>query len=136
MKNTYPIHHIGIAVKDLPAAIKLYQDAFGFQLSQREELVSSGIELAFLEAPNTKIELIASTRSDSTLAKFLVERGEGMHHICYQVESAEAALKHFEAQGYKLIDSKPRPGAHGTMIGFLHPQGFMGVLVEVCEVVA
>ena len=128
--ETYPIHHIGIAVTDLEAGIELYTRAFGYKVTLREEIAPSKISLAFLATPNTLIELLAPTSEESTISKFLKTRGPGLHHLCYQVNDIEKALREFISQGYEAIDKVPRAGADKSRIAFLHPRGFEGVLVE------
>lgn len=131
----WPLHHIGIAVNDLDAAIALHTKALGCSVSWREELTESGVALAFLDLPNTKLELIAPIRSDSqnTLTKFLNTRGPGLHHLCYSVTGIKSELTRLESLGFSAIDIVPRRGAHGSRIAFLKPAPFDGVLVELCE---
>ncbi|MBX7144391.1 MAG: methylmalonyl-CoA epimerase [Oligoflexia bacterium] len=129
----FPLDHIGIAVENLEASISYYRDTFGFALDIRELVPSQKVEVAFVSLANTKIELLAATDSDSTLAKFLRERGPGLHHICYRVPNIEVELARLKAAGIRLIDEKPRPGAHHTRIAFLHPKSTQGVLTELCQ---
>lgn len=128
-----PLDHIGIAVENLDQSIAFYRDTFGFALELREAVPTQKVEVAFLTLANTKIELLASSAPDSTLAKFLRERGPGLHHVCYQVKDIEQELARLKASGIRLIDEKPRPGAHHTLIAFLHPKSTQGVLTELCQ---
>ncbi|MCO6430634.1 MAG: methylmalonyl-CoA epimerase [Deltaproteobacteria bacterium] len=129
----YPVDHIGIAVADLDSAVKPYQSEFGYSLDLREEVPSQKVEVAFLKAPNMLIEFIAATSPDSAVSKFLEKRGPGLHHICYRVTDIRAELGRFASLGYTLIDKEPRPGAHGSLIAFIHPREMQGVLTELCQ---
>ncbi len=126
-----PIDHIGIAVRDLDAACATYQELLGAKLSAREKIPAQGVEVAFLSLPgDVRIELISPLGDDSTVAKFLDRRGEGMHHVCLLVEDIEAALERLAQQGVPLVDTVPRDGAEGSQIAFLHPKALGGVLLE------
>lgn len=133
MTIPFPLDHIGIAVPELEPAIENYQKAFGYTLELREHIPNQQVDLAFLTLENTKIELLAPSSPSSTLTKFLENRGQGLHHLCYEVSNIELELSRFEKLGYTLIDKVPRPGAHGTKIAFLHPRHFNGVLTELCQ---
>jgi len=127
------IDHLGIAVRDLDAAVKTYRDVLGFAVTGRERIDARGIEVAFVETGAGRIELIAPTRPDSEVSGFLEKRGEGMHHLCVRVDHVDQKLAELKAQGAKLIDSEPKPGAHGTRVAFVHPKGTNGVLLELAE---
>lgn len=129
----YPLHHIGIAVRNLDASIAFYKNTFGFEVDLRETLESQGVELVFLKLPNTMLELLMPLTGQSKLRSFLDTRGEGLHHICYQVPDIVAELARLAALGCQLIDKTPRPGAHNSQIAFLHPKSMDGVLVELCQ---
>jgi methylmalonyl-CoA/ethylmalonyl-CoA epimerase len=129
----FPIHHIGIAVKNLPAAITEYKARWGAIVTLEEELPAQSVRLAFLQAPNTLIELLAPLSPQSTLARFIEKRGEGLHHICYEVGDIVSELARLTREGVTLIDSTPRPGAHQSLIGFVHPKSCGGVLTELCQ---
>jgi len=129
----YPIDHIGLAVHDLTQAIEHYSKCFGLQLSSRELLESFQVEVAFLETGNTRIELITPTDPDCGVAKFLEQRGEGLHHLCYQVEDINKAYARLIELGLKPIDAAPREGAHNTVVAFFHPAAMNGVLTELCQ---
>ena len=126
------IDHIGYAVIDLEKAIAHYKKIFNLEVTYRELLSSSGIEIAFLDGKNTKIELLQGKNQSNPITTFIAKRGEGLHHICYQVDDIATELVRLQKEGITLIDTTPRPGAHGTSIAFLHPKSFMGVLTELC----
>lgn len=127
------LDHVGIAVENLEAAISRYKTLYGFELDLREKVPTQQVEVAFLKLANTKIELLAPTSPESTLAKFLKNKGPGLHHICYEVKDIKAELAKLKAKGVELIDQTPRPGAHKTLIAFLHPKSTSGVLTELCQ---
>ncbi len=127
------IDHIGIAVENLEASIAFYQRSFGLSVELREEVPTQKVALAFLSLPGTRLELLMPTAPESAIAKFLLSHGPGMHHLCYRVRDIRAELLRLKALGHKLIDETPRPGAHNTLIAFLHPKGCEGVLTELCE---
>jgi methylmalonyl-CoA/ethylmalonyl-CoA epimerase len=127
------IDHIGIAVKDLDAAVTSYATVLGLALHGRERVETRGIEVAFLTAGDDRIELLAPTRPDSEVSRFLEKRGEGVHHLCLAVEDIDAALAKLQAAGVRLIDSVARPGAEGGRVAFVHPSSCHGVLIELAE---
>ena len=127
------IEHIGIAVKDLEQAIKLYEQLLGTACYAVEEVADQKVRTAFFKVGQTKIELLASKAVDGPVAKFIEKRGEGVHHIAYAVEGLPSVLKAMEAEGIQLIDREPRRGAEGMRIAFLHPRSTLGVLTELCE---
>ena len=125
--------HVGIAVRSLEEAIPRWTKSLGFRHVDTIVLDSMGLKIAFLEAGGTEIELLEPVRPDSTIAKFLEKRGEGIHHLSFHVRDIEAALARAAAAGLELIDRTPREGSHGTKIAFVHPRSLGGVLVEFCE---
>jgi methylmalonyl-CoA epimerase len=129
----WPIDHIGIAVTDLDAAIALYATTAGTSVTLREKLQDRGIELAFLNTGGTKLELLMPLQENTPLARFIEKRGPGIHHICYRVDNIKTEMARLQSLGAKLIDTSPRPGASGTMIAFIEPASFSGVLTELCE---
>ena len=133
MNTPWPLDHVAHAVTDLDKAIDLYRNQFGFQLESRETLKDHGIEVAFLKLENTKIELITPLLENSTTSNFIQTRGEGLHHICFRVPDVEKELKRLADQGVQLIDTTPRIGYGGKMIGFIHPKSCGGVLIELCS---
>lgn len=132
MKPTH-IEHIGIAVKDLKSSIEYYEKVLGLKCYLIEEVKEQKVKTAFLKIGETKIELLESTDTEGPVAKFIEKRGEGIHHIAYAVNNIEKALKETEENGIRLIDKKPRKGAEGLDIAFLHPKSTFGVLTELCE---
>ena len=127
------INHIGIAVKSLEEAIPFYRDSLGMAFGGTEEVADQKVKVAFFGVGESKIELLEPTSEESPIAKFLEKNGPGMHHVAYEVEDLPAALASLEKQGVKLIDTKPRLGAHGTLIAFVHPKSSNGVLTELCQ---
>ena len=126
------IDHVGIVVNELDAALQTYCDGLGFRLLQRITIPEHGVEAAFLDAGNGTIELIASTDPASGTARFLQTRGEGTHHICFEVEDIVATLAALEAQGLRLIDAAPRQGVHG-LVAFVHPKATHGTMIELLQ---
>ena len=132
MKPTH-IEHIGIAVKSLEEAIPYYENVLGLKCYAIEEVAEQKVKTAFFWVGQTKIELLEPTDPESTVAKFIDKRGEGVHHIAYAVENLPAALSEMEEKSIQLIDKQPRKGAEGLNIAFLHPKSTGGVLTELCE---
>ena len=127
------IEHIGIAVQDLCAAIRYYEDVLGLTCYSIEEITDQKVKTAFFRIGQTKIELLESTAPDGPISKFIEKKGEGIHHIAFAVKNLEAQLSDASSKGVQLIDTKPRSGAEGLDIAFLHPRSTMGVLTELCE---
>ena len=127
------VDHIGIAVKSLTEAVKVYQDAIGLDVSGYDEVDDQGVRIAMLTIGESRIELLEPTREDSPIEKFMMKRGEGIHHIAVRVDDIEQALERLKASGVRLIDSTPRRGAHNTRIAFIHPSSTHGVLLELVE---
>jgi methylmalonyl-CoA epimerase len=122
------IDHIGIAVSDLESAKRFYEEALGLRVTREETL--DEMKIAFLPIGEGNLELIQSTTDEGVIAKFIAKRGEGVHHIAYQVEDVSSVLDALKAQGIKVVDDAPRPGAHGTEVAFVHPKSTHGVLTE------
>ncbi len=131
--NISHIEHLGIAVKSLEEAIPYYEKVLGLKCYNIEEVADQRVRTAFFKVGDTKIELLEPTSPESTIAKFIETRGEGIHHIAYAVKGIEGALAEVEAAGVRLIDKTPRAGAEGMTIAFLHPKSTGGVLTEFCE---
>jgi methylmalonyl-CoA epimerase len=127
------IDHIAIAVRDLEAAIKYYQDAFGATVDHREVVESDGVEEALLKVAESYIQLLTPTTPDSPVAKAIEKRGEGLHHIGYRVNDCAEALAAMIAAGATPIDKAPRPGSRGTTVAFMHPKGSFGTLIELVQ---
>lgn len=128
------IDHVGIAVKNLDEAIALYQDILGFQFEESHTLDERKIKLAsFRCGSESHIELVQPLSNDSTVARFLETRGEGIHHIAVKVKSVKAVLEEYKRKGLTLIDEEPKPGAGGSRVAFVHPKSTRGVLLELVE---
>ncbi|HUJ09654.1 MAG TPA: methylmalonyl-CoA epimerase [Verrucomicrobiae bacterium] len=127
------IDHIGIAVKSIDEAKKFWVDTLGLKLTHVEEVPEQKVRVAMLEAGAATIELLEPTSPDSPVAKFIEKRGEGLHHVTLQTDQLAECLKALRAAGVSLIDEKPRVGAGGSRIAFLHPKSAHGVLIELCE---
>ena len=127
------LDHIGVAVEGLAQALKPYQEGLGITPSAIEEVADQGVRIAFLPVGDSEIELLEPTSPDSPVARFLEKRGEGLHHICLEVDDLEATLSRLKAQGVRLIDETPRPGGQGKRIAFVHPHGLHGVLLELAQ---
>ena len=127
------IDHIGIAVKSLAEAIKVYEDALGLKVSGYDQVDDQGVRVAMLNIGESRIELLEPTGPDSPIEKFMTKRGEGIHHIAVRVDNIEQALERLKSQGVRLVDSVPRRGAHNTRTAFIHPSSTHGVLLELVE---
>ena len=130
---TKKINHIGIAVNSIEASLPFYRDTLGMEFEGDEVVAEQKVKVAFLAVGESRIELLEPTAEDSPVAKFLAKNGEGVHHVAYEVADLDAALAALEGEGVRLIDTKPRSGAHGTSIAFLHPKATGGVLTELCQ---
>ncbi len=128
------LDHIAIAVRDLEDALSFYTDVLGLTCVGRETVTEQGVHLAMLPIGEGRLELLEPLREDSPVGRFLMRRGEGLHHICFQVADLEGTLARLRAQGVRLIDQEPRCGAEGRKIAFLHPASAHGVLIELVEV--
>ena len=127
------IDHIAVAVRDVEKAAEFYEKVLGLKLGGIEEVEGMDVKVGFLPVGDTRIELVQPLDPDSGLAKFIEKRGEGIHHICYEVENVKEAMEICKARGAKLIDETPRKGAHNTLVGFIHPKSTGGVLTELTE---
>jgi methylmalonyl-CoA/ethylmalonyl-CoA epimerase len=127
------IDHLGIAVSSIEDALAFYRDALGLVVSGRETVEDQGVNVAMLPVGESRIELLEPTGTDTPVGKFLDRRGPGLHHVCYSVPDIEAALDRLRATGARLIDEKPRIGAGGHLIAFVHPSASGGVLVELVQ---
>lgn len=127
------INHVGIAVKSLEESLPFYRDNLGMAFAGIEEVVEQKVRVAMLQVGESKIELLEPTSDDSPVAKFMEKNGPGIHHLAYEVEDIEAAIAKLMSEGARMIDEKPRCGAHGTRIAFIHPKSSNGVLTEICQ---
>ena len=132
MKAT--LDHVGIAVADLDAALKFYRDALGLEIEAPEDVASQRVRAHFIPLDSAdrgaSLELLEATAADSPIAKYVAKKGPGLHHITLRVEDIRGALAQLAARGVRLIDEQPRPGAHGSLVAFIHPASAHGVLVE------
>ncbi len=127
------IDHIGVAVKSIEQAGKFYTDVLGLKIQDVETVAEQKVQVAFLPITDSEVELLQSTAPDGPVAKFIDARGEGVQHIAFRVADLEEALAELKAKGVRLIDEKPRYGAGGARIAFIHPKETNGVLIEICE---
>ena len=128
MKAT--IDHIGIAVSSLSDSLAFFRDALGLDVDPPEEVVSQRVRAHFIQAGDATLEILEPTADDSPIARFIARRGPGMHHVALRVDDIVAALAELKGRGVRLIDETPRPGAHGSLVAFIHPSSAHGVLVE------
>ncbi|MBW2011368.1 MAG: methylmalonyl-CoA epimerase [Deltaproteobacteria bacterium] len=127
------IDHIGIAVRHLDESKKFWTDVLGLEFSGSETVEDQKVTTGFFSVGESEVELLESTASDGPVARYLKKKGEGIHHVAFRVENIQAALEELKAKGIKLIDEKPRKGAGGAKIAFVHPESTNGILVELCE---
>ncbi|PKQ70043.1 methylmalonyl-CoA epimerase [Raineya orbicola] len=127
------VEHIGIAVKNLQSANELFAKLLGSEHYKIESVESEGVSTSFFMMGETKIELLEATHSDSPIAKFIEKRGEGIHHIAFEVADIETEMKRLQAEGFILLNETPKKGADNKLICFLHPKSTNGVLVELCQ---
>ena len=128
------IAHVGIAVKDLEAAVALYRDQLGFPFAGTEEVPEQKVKVAMFPVGESRVELLAATSPDSPIARHIEKKGEGIQHLAFAVDNLEQALATLKAKGVPLLDEKPRVGAGGHLIAFVHPKGTGGVLVELTQI--
>jgi methylmalonyl-CoA/ethylmalonyl-CoA epimerase len=126
------IDHLGIAVRSIDEAVPLYETALGLRCLGREEVASQRVKTAFFDVGGVHLELLEPTSPDSPVARFLAERGEGIHHVAFRTDNVEAQLAQASAHGVRLINPKPVDGAAGKLVAFLHPKSTRGVLTEFC----
>lgn len=131
--NISHIEHLGIAVKSIEDSLPYYEGVLGLKCYNIEVVEDQKVKTAFFKVGQTKIELLEPTSPDSTIAKFIEKKGEGIHHIAFSVDSVASALADAESKGVQLIDKAPRKGAEGLNIAFLHPKSTCSVLTEICE---
>ena len=127
------LDHVGIAVTSLDESLPVWTALVGGEPYDRERIASQGAEIVFVGHGPGRIELVAPTAGDSPVARFLARRGPGLHHLCYRVPDIRAALRHFAAEGYALVDAEPRVSARDHLIAFIHPRSVGGVLIELLE---
>jgi methylmalonyl-CoA/ethylmalonyl-CoA epimerase len=124
------LDHVGIAVANLAEALAFYRDALGLEIEPAEEVAAQRVRAHFIPLGASALELLEATAADSPIAAYLAKRGPGLHHITLEVDDVAAALSELRTRGVRLIDEQPRPGAHGSLVAFIHPASAHGVLVE------
>jgi methylmalonyl-CoA epimerase len=127
------VDHIAIAVNDLDAAVAFYEETFGARVVHRETVASDGVEEALLAVADSYVQLLTPTSDESTVARFLSQRGEGLHHVGFRVEDCAKALQAAHDAGVRTIDQTPRPGSRGTTVAFIHPKSAFGTLIELVQ---
>ncbi len=130
------IEHIGIAVKNLKDSNKLFETLFGKQQYKIESVVSEGVNTSFFMIGDQKIELLEATDSDSPIGKFIAKRGEGIHHIAFEVFDIYKEIKRLKKEGFQVLNESPKHGADNKLVAFLHPKSCNGVLIELCQDIA
>jgi len=127
------IEHIGIAVKNLSEANKIYEALLGIEPYKSEKVESEGVETSFFRCGESKIELLEALNPDSPIAKFIEKRGEGIHHVAFAVNDIKAEMERLKNKGFTLLNEVPKKGADNKLVAFLHPKSANGVLVELCQ---
>jgi methylmalonyl-CoA/ethylmalonyl-CoA epimerase len=127
------IEHLGIAVENINASLKVYETLLGTTCYKVEEVESEGVKTAFLQVGESKIELLEATNQESPIAKFLSKKGKGIHHIAFDTDDIESEIKRLKNEGFELIHQSPKNGADNKIIAFLHPKSTDGILVELCQ---
>ncbi len=127
------VEHIGIAVKDLTVSDELFAKLLNAKPYKKEEIASEAVLTSFFKVNKTKIELLQATSDESTIAKFIEKRGEGLHHIAFEVDDIFAEMKRLESEGFVLLTSEPKRGADNKLVCFVHPKSSNGVLIELCQ---
>ena len=127
------IEHIGIAVNDLASASIIYEKLFGASAYKKEEVASEGVKTAFFRCGPNKIELIEATNPESSIAKFIAKKGEGIHHIAFEVEDIHFEITRLKKEGLVVLNEVPKKGADNKLVAFLHPKTTNGVLIELCQ---
>jgi len=131
--NPLKLDHIGIAVESIDSALPVWEGILGLPLHGVEEVAEQKVKTAFMPVGDTEIELLQSTDPEGPIGKFIAAKGQGVHHLAFRVSNIDAVLEELKAKGVRLIDEKPRYGAGGARIAFIHPKATGGVLVELCE---
>lgn len=127
------IDHLGVAVRSIEETLKFYRDVMGIEPKGIEEVPSQKVKVAFLPVGESNIELLESLSPDGPIAKHIEKRGEGIAHVAFRVDNIDEALAELKAKGVRLLNTEPKPGAHGARIAFIHPKEAHGILIELCE---
>ena len=130
MKN---VEHIGIAVRDIEAAEKLFSALFNSEPYKKETIASEAVETSFFKINHTKVELLKATNAGSAIAKFIEKKGEGFHHVAFEVEDIFSEMERLKGEGFTLLNEHPKPGADNKLVCFLHPKETNGILIELCQ---
>jgi methylmalonyl-CoA/ethylmalonyl-CoA epimerase len=133
METPKAVNHLGIAVRSIEEVRGFYENVLCAKFEGIEEVAEQKVRVAFYRIGDVKLELLEPTTPDSTIAKFIEKKGEGLHHVAYEVTDIQARLDELKAEGVKLIDETPRMGAHHMKVAFLHPKASAGILTELCE---
>ena len=129
------IEHLGIAVSDLESAIKTYETLLGTPCYKREEVASEKVSTAFFKTGESKVELLGATAPDSVIATYIEKRGQGLHHVAFEVEDIHAEMNRLKKEGFRLLMEEPKRGADNKLIAFVHPKSCNGVLLELCQTI-
>jgi methylmalonyl-CoA/ethylmalonyl-CoA epimerase len=127
------IDHVAIVVRDLDGAVEYYRRTYGVQPVHREVVDKDGVEEVLLRVADSYVQLLTPVRDDSPVAKYLHQKGEGIHHVAYRVDDCAAALERVKREGHQVIDEVPRPGSRGTTVAFVHPKTAFGTLIELVQ---
>lgn len=127
------IEHLGIAVKDLKTATKTYERLLNASHYKKEVVESEKVETVFFRTGESKIELLGATEADSVIAKYIEKKGEGLHHVAFEVDDIYAELKRLRSEGFTILNEQPKKGADNKLVAFIHPKDNHGVLVELCQ---
>ncbi|MEM9848829.1 MAG: methylmalonyl-CoA epimerase [Bacteroidota bacterium] len=127
------LEHIGIAIEDMESSNALFESLLGVAPYKMEEVVSEAVQTSFFQTGESKIELLAASNENSAIAKFIAKRGEGIHHIAFEVEDIRAAMEDMRQKGFQLLNEQPKRGADNKLVCFIHPKSANGVLVELCQ---
>jgi len=131
----YKLEHIGIAVKDLAASNSLFEQILGVSPYKEEEVTSEQVKTSFFQTGDSKVELLEATGADSAIAKYLEKKGEGIHHMAFEVTDIEAEMDRLREKGFRLLNEKPKRGADNKLVCFVHPKSANGVLLELCQTI-
>lgn len=127
------IDHIGVAVEDLEAAVATYETILNTKCSKREVVESEKVETAFFQTGESKVELLGATEPDSVIAKYVAKKGQGLHHVAFEVDDIHAELDRLRGEGFTILNEQPKTGADNKLVAFVHPKNCTGVLVELCQ---
>ncbi|MFL5732471.1 MAG: methylmalonyl-CoA epimerase [Chloroflexia bacterium] len=133
MPRVIRINHVGLAVESITQALGIFSEGLGLEVEGTEDVEGDGVQVAFLPVGESRLELLQPVGDEGPVQKFLANRGQGVHHLCLEVEDLAGLLGRLRERGVELIDNEPRVGAHGTMVAFVHPKSANGVLIELVE---